>query len=199
MRIISGEAKGRRLYTPGKGAGIRPTSDRAREALFNIIGRKVQGACVLDLYCGTGAFGLEALSRGAGAVIFVDNSRAALDLTKKNAALCMQSVRQKGSSSMPLLFLRHDLRKRLPKLKELPDHCLYGMNLIFLDPPYAAGLAEKTLQDIDQGELCSPQSLVIAEEKKSVSLPERFSRQLILQDQRRYGDTRFWFYTTSQQ
>lgn len=196
MRIISGEAKGRKLFTPGKGAGIRPTSDRAREALFSIIGKQVRGACVLDLYCGTGAFGLEAFSRGATTTIFVDSSRAALELSKKNAALCFPKVGQDGAAEKELLFLRHDLRNKMPtKLKNLSNNCVQGIDLLFLDPPYGVGLAEKTLQDIDQSLFCSAQSLIIAEEKKTVTLPERFPKQLVLQDQRRYGDTRFWFYT----
>lgn len=197
MRIISGAAKGRKLFTPGKGAGIRPTSDRAREALFSIIGHRVQGACVLDLYCGTGAFGLEAFSRGASTAIFVDSSRAALELTKKNAALCFPTALREEAPDIGLFFIKRDLRKKVLHPKDLSYNCAQGVDLLFLDPPYCLGLAEKTLEDIDQGELCSSQSLIIAEEKKSVTLPERFPKQLVLQDQRRYGDTRFWFYTPS--
>ena len=88
MRIISGSAKGRKLFSPISGSkAIRPTSDRAREALFNIIGSRVMGCSVLDLFAGTGAFGCEALSRGAAEATFVDKSRVALELVCRNIAL----------------------------------------------------------------------------------------------------------------
>ncbi|MDA3785707.1 MAG: RsmD family RNA methyltransferase, partial [Deltaproteobacteria bacterium] len=92
MRIISGRSGGRKLHTPKQSKGrvslIRPTSDRAREALFNIIGPQVQGARILDLFAGTGALGLEALSRGAEQVVFVDDSPMACALIAENCRLC---------------------------------------------------------------------------------------------------------------
>ena len=86
MRIIAGQAKGRRLQTPARSRGlvIRPTADRAREALFSILGRQIEGANVLDLFAGTGALGLEALSRGAAQAVLVDNNPQALQVIKKN-------------------------------------------------------------------------------------------------------------------
>ena len=193
MRIISGHARGRKLFTPGNSAGIRPTSDRAREALFSILGQRVYNACVLDLYSGTGALGLEAWSRGAKEVLFVDNSFAALKLTTKNCELC--NAGKSLSKDDPIHIFKHDLRRGITILPEIIKNCAGVFDLLFLDPPYGKGLAEKTLGDIDAGELCNSDSMIIAEEASGVNLPKSFPKQLLLQDQRRYGDTSFWFYT----
>lgn len=193
MRIISGQARGRKLFTPAPSAGIRPTSDRAREALFSIIGQRIEKACVLDLYCGTGALGLEALSRGAEEVLFVDYSHAALQLTQRNYELCYE--KSSLSKDTRSLIIKHDLRRGISLSPEMRRNCSDGFDLIFLDPPYDKGLAEKTLQDIDNSDLCSIDSLIIAEEASNVSLPDSFPFQLKLLDKRRYGDTQFWFYT----
>ncbi len=192
MRIISGQARGRKLYTPGNNSGIRPTSDRAREALFSILGQRVQEACVLDLYSGTGALGIEALSRGAKEVLFIDNSHAALELTKRNCELC--NGKNQTSKENRSLIVKHDLRRGITISPEMLRNCTRGFDLIFLDPPYGKGLAEKTLQDIDASELCNKDSMIIAEEASGVTLPDSFPTQLTLHNKRRYGDTSFWFY-----
>ena len=120
MRIIAGTARGRQLQTPSKstagysGQLIRPTADRSREALFSIIGQEIKGATVLDLYAGTGALGLEALSRSAKRVVFVDNNPHAIKLIEKNIELC-------GFSDQTLV-LKRDLSKGLSFLaKQLPE------------------------------------------------------------------------------
>lgn len=184
-------ARGRKLFTPGQSNKIRPTTDRAREALFSIIGKRVASARVLDLYAGTGALGLEALSRGASQVVFVDNHHKSLEIIKKNYALCVQSLPadQKNSG----LILKHDLRKGV-NLKFANIVKQGTFDLIFLDPPYEQGLAKKCLEDIDKSKLLNSTSLVIAEELSFEHLPDSFTR-LVLSDQRRYGDTGFWFYT----
>jgi len=193
LRIISGQAKGRKLFTPGRSTGIRPTSDRAREALFSIIGQRVENACVLDLYSGTGALGLEALSRGAAEVLFIDNSHSALELTRRNFELCNENnTLAKEPRSR---IIKHDLRRGITLSQEMIQNYTEGFDLIFLDPPYDKGLAENTLQDIDNSVLCKKYSLIIAEEASGVALPDSFPLQLQLHDQRRYGDTQFWFYT----
>ena len=117
MRIIGGTARGRRLQTPPKSTVsrtgsqlIRPTADRAREALFNIIGKEVEDAVVLDLFAGTGALGLEALSRGAQSAAFVDKSSQSTDLIKKNIELC-------GFSDKSFVIKR-DLAKSLSFLEK---------------------------------------------------------------------------------
>ncbi len=195
MRIISGQARGRKLYSPtGKSRSIRPTSDRAREALFSILGERIVDARVLDLYSGTGAIGLEALSRGAKEVIFVDNHSAALELTKKNCALCLPSM-SRHKENVPRI-LKADLRRGIRiwfDFKSTTESKYF--DLIFLDPPYGKGLAEQTLAHIDAGNLCAEGGLVIAEESQDINLPESFQNSLTLKDQRRYGDTQFWFYS----
>ncbi len=196
MRIISGEARGRKLFSPtGHSKEIRPTSDRAREALFSILGDRVIHARVLDLYSGTGAIGLEALSRGAKEVLFVDYHQTALELIKKNCAVCLQSMSHTTAGAARII--KSDLQKGI---RLWPDNETAGKNqkqydLIFLDPPYGKGLAEKTLLHIDVSALCTEHTLVIAEEANGITLPDSFANQLVLKNQRRYGDTRFWFYT----
>ena len=187
MRIISGKAGGRRLATPpGRTQDIRPTSDRAREALFNILGPVVNGSRVLDLYAGTGALGLEAFSRGAVDITFVDFHRQPLEIIRKNISLCLPAGDQTVVS-----VLRYDLRKGLPPAL-LGGKAIF--DLIFLDPPYSQGLSLKTLQYLGNGNLLTPNGIVVAEERSSESLPAQ-CEMLHLFDQRTYGDTGFWLYS----
>ncbi len=191
MRIISGHARGRKLATPGQSESIRPTTDRAREALFSILYQSVAEAYVLDLYAGTGALGLEALSRGAKQVVFVDNHRPALQLLTRNCTNCIQSMTD-ADFNMPVI-IKHDLSRNiqlnLPQsIKDRP------FDLIFLDPPYGQGLAESTLHQIDTSSLISDSTRIIVEERSGAKLAQSFTR-LLLSDQRKYGSTGFWFYT----
>lgn len=191
MRIISGHARGRKLLTPGNSNLIRPTADRAREALFSIIGNRISSALVLDLYAGTGALGLESLSRGASQVVFVEKHIKALELIRKNCDLCLKSM-EPGAGKRAII-IKHDLTRGI----NLPPDKAFGVesfDLIFLDPPYQKGLAEKSLIDIDNSSLLKSNTLVIAEDCSGEKLPEAFSR-LKLSDKRRYGETGFWFYT----
>lgn len=194
MRIISGQARGRKLFTPGQSKEIRPTSDRSREALFNIIGQKIKGARVLDLYSGTGALGLEALSRGAKDIVFVDLHQKAIELTRRNLEMCMQSI--DIADGVRTRIVKYDLRRGIRIVGISDPNLMPSFDLIFLDPPYGTGLAEKTLQDIDTSQLCADNALIVAEDTSTTSLPESFPTQLTLSDQRRYGVTKFWFYTT---
>jgi len=182
LRIVAGTARGRRLKTP-RGQAIRPTADRAREALFNILGQRVQGARVADLFAGTGALGLEALSRGAAEAVFVDWQPAALDLIRENINLCGFSDRSR--------VLKRDLRKGLFCLRESGGPT--GFDLVFLDPPYGRDLAEKSVVELGQGAIVAAGGLVIAEEESRAALPGRCG-ELQLVDVRRYGDTGFWLY-----
>jgi len=191
LRIISGHARGRKLFTPGHSNLIRPTTDRAREALFSIIGDKVFSARVLDLYAGTGALGLEALSRGASQVVFVDKHHNALELIKRNCTLCIQDV--ETGQKKKVIIIKHDLSRGL-NLKGDESFKSGTFDLIFLDPPYEKGLAEKSLTALDTSGFITSTTLVIAEECSGKTLPDSFTR-LTLSDQRRYGDTGFWFYT----
>ncbi len=190
MRIISGYSRGLKLITPGKSNQIRPTTDRAREALFSIIGNSVLGARVLDLYAGTGALGLEALSRGARQVVFVDKQHNALQLIKQNCSLCLQGMDPEQQKNT--IIIKHDLSRGL-NFQANETLVSSPFDIIFLDPPYENGLAEKSLAAIDTSDLITSKTIIIAEECSGETLPESFSR-LILSDKRRYGDTGFWFY-----
>ena len=162
---------------------IRPTADRAREALFNIIGREVANATVLDLYAGTGALGLEALSRSAELAVFVDNSPQAIKIIKKNIDLCGFSDRT--------IVLKRDLAKGLTFVsKKLPG---LGFSIVFVDPPYRKGLSEAMLQELAESAILLPEALVIIEEKALTELPSQVA-ELCRVDHRRYSETGFWFY-----
>ena len=127
MRIVAGEFRGRRLKDP-KGRDIRPTADRIREALFSILGAGVQGARVLDLYAGTGALGLEALSRRAASAVFVDSSTSAVRLIRENVDACGASSRARIIGGEAVKIVR-----RLAVEGETFD-------LVFMDPPYRKGI-----------------------------------------------------------
>ncbi len=189
MRIIGGSAKGRRLLSPqDKTRAIRPTSDRAREALFNIIGPRVIGARLLDLCAGTGAFGCEALSRGADHCVFIDNSEGSLNLVHKNISLVPN-----GHSRSELFKL--DLSKGLEKLHRLAREkpCF---DLVFADPPYLTGLSESILLFLDKSSVLSQDPLVIIEEQKNFSPPIKLVK-LHLSESRTYGVSSFFFYSYS--
>lgn len=210
MRIISGYAKGRKLIPPPARENIiRPTSDRAREALFNIIADQIQGASVLDLFAGTGALGIEALSRGAKDVCFVDFHPQSLDLISRNIQICMDALnkQQQGSNKTttsinpeevrPVSVIKHDLRKGLPYFsKNLQTRP--GFDLIFLDPPYSQGLSIQLLRALDGSSLLREHALLIVEDRAKESLPEHLTR-LTLVDQRKYGEAGFWFYQPMQE
>jgi len=193
LRIIGGKVKGLRLQTPSKSSArrtdrqlIRPTADRAREALFSIIGREVDGSAVLDLFAGTGALGLEALSRGAQSAVFVDKSSQATELIKKNIELC-------GFSDKSFI-IKKDLEKSLSFLEKLlPDK---EFSLIFIDPPYRQSLSFKILKKLSSENILVASGLVVAEDNAAIELPESVG-SLILFDRRKYGDTGFWFYRNS--
>lgn len=176
MRIIGGDFRGRRLASVGKGdagAHLRPTSDRVRESLFNILqsghGDRLNGARVLDLFAGTGALGLEALSRGAEAVTFVENGRTALKLLRENIRIC----NAEGTTRI--------LQKDARRLGTAPG----AFDLIFLDPPYAKGMGELALSAALSEGWLAPGALVVWEESASITPPDG----LTLLDERRYGDT----------
>lgn len=204
MRIISGHARGLKLKAP-QGQSIRPTSDRAREALFSIIGNRVKDARVLDLFAGTGAFGLEALSRGASHVTFVDNSPDARMLINQNIQIFPHRVQadsdpeisaephQRIFSPLPVSLFDYDLGKPDFFSRNEQNNPDLLFDLIFLDPPYGKGLSLQTLLSLDRSVVLTRGGLVIVEERSGVVLPDSFNF-LTISDKRRYGDTAFWFY-----
>jgi len=181
MRITGGQIKGRRLST-FKGMHIRPTADRTREALFNIIGQDLSGLKVLDLFAGTGSLGLEALSRKAQRSVFIDNSQQAINLIKKNLMGCgFQDIGR---------ILKKDLKKGLAlNHSEFPRH----FDLVFLDPPYGKDLIMPLLKEISTSDILSNKSRVVAELSKHEKLPRSFG-PLEMADSRQYGDTKINFY-----
>jgi 16S rRNA (guanine966-N2)-methyltransferase len=153
MRIVGGRLKGRALQGP-RGEGIRPTSDRLRESLFNVLahghGDPVPGARVIDLFAGTGALGLEAVSRGAAFALLVDDGAQARALIREN-------VEALGLGGVVRIF-RRDARR----LGDAPPGPAY--DLAFLDPPYECGLAEPALAALARGGWLKPGALVVVEE-----------------------------------
>ncbi|RUS58815.1 16S rRNA (guanine(966)-N(2))-methyltransferase RsmD [Pseudorhodobacter sp. E13] len=179
MRIIGGTHRGTHLADVGKGdaaAHLRPTSDRVRESVFNLLinGRldggpnHLPGARVLDLFAGTGALALEALSRGASHATLVDDGKAALALIQQNLKITRQTATI--------------LRKNAT---QLPPNTAAPYTLIFLDPPYGKALGEAALASAIKGGWVAPEAIVIWEENTAITAPAGFAQI----DQRKYGDT----------
>jgi 16S rRNA (guanine(966)-N(2))-methyltransferase RsmD len=185
MRITAGEFAGRVIQAP-KGPPIRPTSDQVRQALFNLLGGQVQGARVLDLFSGSGALGIEALSRQAAEVTFVDRSFFCVQAIEANLqALSVATSRCSVIRAEMLTAIRRLARE---------EACF---DLVLLDPPYGHGLARKSLNALLQYAILSPAGLVVAEHDKRDSLPDQIegkSGRLILKRRQRYGDTVLTFY-----
>lgn len=175
MRIISGQFRGFSLASVGKGdagAHLRPTSDRVRESLFNVLSNYdvLIGARVLDLFAGTGALGLEALSRGASFATFVDDGAKAGQLIRQNIALTRTETQSR--------LIRCDARK-------LPANTSQACDLVFIDPPYRRSLGQVALSGAQAGGWIAPEALIIWEESAPQLAPAGFT----LLDTRRYGDT----------
>ena len=180
MRVVGGRLRSRPIAGP-TGDGLRPTSDRLREALFNILmhayGDPVSGARVLDLFAGTGALGIEAISRGAAYALFVDEGVEARALLRENTETL-------GLGGVTRIFRRDATRLG-------PAHPLEPFSLALLDPPYGKGLAEKALASARAGGWLKPQALVVVEEAADArfAAPEGFEEL----ERRAYDDTEFVF------
>ncbi len=182
MRIIAGQYRGTALSAVGKGdagAHLRPTTDRVRESLFNILmggrfGDPIRDARVLDLFAGTGALGLEALSRGAQAVSFVDNGRKALSLVRENIRIL-----RAGEHCQ---LISRDATK-------LGAHTGEAHDLVFLDPPYGKGMGLRALTAAADMGWIAKGALIVWEENTPQLAPEGFDRL----DSRKFGDTHATF------
>ena len=179
MRIITGSARGTRLKTPA-GDGTRPTADRTREALFSMLGARVYDAQVLDLFAGTGAFALEALSRGAAHAVLVD--RATHKILTENA--------QRTKLAAHADIRRGDVYGQIAALAREGR----TFDLIFADPPYACGDNARVLATVDAAALLSPDGLFVLEQGAKETVMEHSGR-LSLVRERRYGAARICFYT----
>jgi 16S rRNA (guanine966-N2)-methyltransferase len=180
MRIVGGRLRGRNLASPAS-REIRPTADRLRESVFNILihayGDPVSGARVLDLFAGTGALGIEAVSRGAAFALFVDNGTEARALLRNN-------VEALGLGGVTKVFRRDATNLG-------PAHPVEPFSLVLLDPPYGRGLAQKALASLRDGGWLTPGALVVVEEAKvaGFAAPEGFEEL----ERRTYDDTEFVF------
>jgi len=177
MRIVAGRFRGRAIAAP-KHEGLRPTSDRVRESVFNVLEHGIEdfaiaGARVVDLFAGTGALGLEALSRGAASCLFVEDSAAARALIRDNI------------EAMQLTGVARIFRRDATKLGTAGT--MEPFALAFLDPPYGKGLAELGLAALVEGGWLAENAIVVVEERAGtdIALPEMFSEL----DRRTYGDT----------
>lgn len=180
MRIVAGRWKGRAIKAPTS-QDIRPTSDRLRESLFNILAHgfdnPVEGARVLDLFAGTGALGLEALSRGASFALFVDEGAEARALIRENTQVF-------GAAGVTRLF-RRDATRLGPVAPFAP------FTLVFADPPYGKGLGERAIASACAGGWLAPDALIVLEERSDVeiALPDGFERI----DHREAGESQIMF------
>jgi 16S rRNA (guanine966-N2)-methyltransferase len=180
MRVVAGKFRGRPLAAP-EGQDTRPTSDRVREAVFNVLthgieGFSIDGARVLDLFAGTGALGIEALSRGAAYCLFVEEDAEARGIIRHNIeALDLTGI---------IKLFRRDAT-------HLGDASNRAFDLVFLDPPYGKGLAERALASAAQGHWLTPRAVAVIEERKgtTIALPPEFTPL----DQRIWGDTQVLF------
>lgn len=174
MRIIGGKYRGR-VLAAFKGQDIRPTSDRAKEAVFNILAPEINGANVLDLFCGSGSVGLEAISRGADLVVFNDISKDSLAVLKKNLALIRQTA--------PVYNL--DYKVFLSRIDITFD-------IIYIDPPYKSGAGEDALRMIAQRRLLNTGGVAILESDKPFSGE---IENLVRYDERKYGIAYLTFFS----
>lgn len=177
MRIYGGKAKGKRLrFKSGK--NLRPTSDKVKEALFNILASKLPGSAFLDLYAGSGNIGIEALSRGARLCVFVEKSFTSLRLLRYN----LERTNLKGT------VLATDVLHCFPCLAELKEL----FDLVFLDPPYERGLVRVTLSCLVQASILADRAIIVAEHSVREIVGEVEKLELI--HSYRYGDTMLSLY-----
>jgi len=180
MRVVGGKMRGRSIASPAS-QEIRPTQDRLRESLFNILmhayGNPALDARVLDLFAGTGALGIEAVSRGAAFTLFIDNGAAARALLRNN-------VEALGLGGVTKIYRRDATALG-------PAHPMEPFTLAFLDPPYGKGLAEKALTSLRDGKWLVPDALVVVEEAKAAAFaaPDGYDEL----ERRVYDDTEFVF------
>jgi len=176
MRISAGEHRGRKLRSP-KGSKTRPTSDLLRQALFNVLGPRIHGASILDLFAGTGAVGLEALSRGAARATFVESDRRAVESLRANLAALQLTSQGR--------VLAGDVFSRLAGLEERGER----FDCVFMDPPYAGGdLAVRCIEMLAHGAVLGENGALLVQAFYTAALPERVG-VLRRTWRRRYGES----------
>jgi 16S rRNA (guanine966-N2)-methyltransferase len=185
MRIISGTSKGRKLVTP-KSRSLRPTSDRVKESIFNILRLGMEGKVVLDLFAGTGNLGIEALSRGAKKAIFVERGRQAIQLIQRNLS---QLGLEEWSEIVP-----RDANRAIGILKQRGE----SFDVILMDPPYEKGLIQKTLMKLISHPIYNKDSILVIEHNKREPLPVNLAGWNLIR-QRQIGDTVISFLTPQEE
>ena len=175
MRIISGLYKGRKL-SPVRGQEIRPTGGKVREAVFSILARDLRHARVLDLFAGTGAFGLEALSRGADRAVFIESDDRAIAAIKKNIRLCGAEKR--------VQLMKWDITRDLNCIRSRRP----GFDLAFMDPPYHGDFIAATLKNLENSQGLEDGALIVIEHSAKTPLPA-IHPPFYATDRRKYGKT----------
>jgi 16S rRNA (guanine966-N2)-methyltransferase len=175
LRIISGQLKGKKLYSV-RGSTTRPTADQLRESIFNILSFRVIETVVLDLFAGTGALGIEALSRGAESAVFVDNNPGAISVIKRNIKSC--AFDKKAN------IIKWDIKKNLNCLKFIKR----AFNLVFLDPPYNQNMVKSALFNLEHTRSLEKGACIVIEHSPLESIPNDLLMFKIT-DQRKYGKT----------
>ncbi|MFH0883080.1 MAG: 16S rRNA (guanine(966)-N(2))-methyltransferase RsmD [bacterium] len=177
MRLTGGEGKGRRLADPPD--GVRPTSGRVKDSLFNRIASRLPGARVLDLYAGSGALGIEAVARGADSVVFIENDRRSQQVIRENLKRCGFQNRGELIAGDVMKLLQH------------PDRLMGRFDLVFADPPYTDSDFSTVMGLLRQGNCLSPNGLVVFEGSSRSALPA--PEGWILQQRHEIGDTALYF------
>jgi len=180
LRIIGGEFRGRKLRSVAD-SNIRPTADRTREAIFNILAPRVCGSNVLDLFAGTGAFGIEALSRGADSAFFIDRNRESISVLRRNLKdICLESRST---------VLQWNIANNLDCLRTHQT----PFDLVFLDPPYNKNMITSTLSNLHNSRSVEQGACVVTEhsQQESIAFDEKIFKQF---DQRKYGKTLVSFF-----
>ena len=180
MRVITGKVKGFKLKAP-KGMNTRPTSDKVKESLFNILGHIDEESIVLDLYSGTGNIGIEFLSRGAKECYFIDKDNESIRVIKEN-------LNKTGFINQSKVY-KNDVIKAVKVLGDKYNK----FDFVFLDPPYAKGLSEETLNVIDESGILKEDGIIIIEHESNTQLDDEF-KLFLKYDSRKYGDTTITFY-----
>lgn len=181
MRVIAGQAKNKKLLAPS-GLSTRPLTDMIKEALFNVLGEKVIGADFLDLFCGSGNAGIEALSRGASRVIFIDSSTEAIKAVKNNIANC--------GFDEGFEVYRNDVFRALEIMKKRE----LKFDIIFADPPFTnPGIFDKVMQALDKADILKEDGILVIRSKRDKEMPEKmkFISRYRLSS---YGDSTLHYY-----
>lgn len=177
MKILGGKYKGRNIYMP---AGVRPTQNLTRKAVFDIVGHDLEGLAILELFAGSGAVGLEALSLGAAKAVFVEKEQLAVDTIQEN--LTILGIGQGGRNDAQAEVLQGDAMAAIKQMAAGGKK----FDLIFMDPPYQRDMAKKALKTLEAYDILQPNCIVIIEHSQGESIPKEHQRLSCIK-QRKYG------------